>query len=131
MELTLTPAQQMLANLPLDAKTFLRGPAGCGKTTVGVARSLHLLTSGLPAESVLILTPQRTLQTPYEEAILAAGYVGGQVTFATVGGLARRMCDLFWPLVSDHFGHPDQPPVFLTLETAQYYMAHLVRPKLD
>ncbi len=26
---------------------------------------------------------------------------------------------------------PDRPPVFLTLETAQYYMAHLVRPLLD
>jgi hypothetical protein len=55
------------------------------------------------------------------------------VTFATVGGLARRMVDLFWPLAADVAGfvHPDQPPVFLTLETAQYYMAHIVRPLLD
>ncbi|MEW5941313.1 MAG: UvrD-helicase domain-containing protein, partial [Chloroflexota bacterium] len=129
----LTPSQRALAERPFDSKTFLRGPAGCGKTTVGVTRSLHLLTSGLPAESVLILTPQRTLQAPYEEAILAAGYAGGQVTFATIGGLARRLCDLFWPLVAEAAGfeRPDQPPAFLTLETAQYYMAHLVRPKLD
>jgi len=127
----LTPDQQALAERPLDSKTFLRGPAGCGKTAIAVARSLHLLASGLPAESVLILTPQRTLQMPYEQAILAAGYAGGQVTFATLGGLARRMSDLFWPLISERFGHADQPPVFLTLETAQYYMAHLVRPKLD
>lgn len=133
MPLNLTPAQRALADLPLDAKIFLRGRAGAGKTTAAVERSLHLLTSDLPAESVLILTPQRTLQTPYEEAILAAGFAGGQVTFATLGGLARRACELFWPLVSDRAGfkHPDQPPVFLTLETAQYYMAHLVRPKLD
>ncbi|MGE5252114.1 MAG: hypothetical protein ACM3QS_18080, partial [Bacteroidota bacterium] len=26
---------------------------------------------------------------------------------------------------------PDRPPVFLNLETAQYYMAHIVRPLLD
>ena len=55
------------------------------------------------------------------------------MTLATVGGLARRMVDLFWPLAADSagFAHPDQPPVFLTLETAQYYMARLVRPLLD
>ena len=133
MTLDLAPAQRAIADLPLDAKIFLRGRAGAGKTTAAVERSLRLLTSGLPAESVLILTPQRTLQTPYEQAILAAGLSGAQVTFATLGGLARRMCELFWPLVSDRAGfkNPDQPPVFLTLETAQYYMARLVRPKLD
>lgn len=133
MTFDLVPAQRAIADLPLDAKIFLRGRAGAGKTTAAVQRSLRLLTSGLPAESVLILTPQRTLQTPYEQAILAAGLSGGQVTFATLGGLARRMCELFWPLVSDRAGfkNPDQPPVFLTLETAQYYMARLVRPKLD
>jgi hypothetical protein len=133
MEIPLTPAQRALADSPTDSKIFLRGRAGAGKTTAGVERTLHLLDLGLSAESVLVLTPQRTLQTPYEEAIRAAGYAGGQVTFATIGGLARRMCDLFWPLGAERAGfkNPDQPPVFLTLETAQYYMAHLVRPKLD
>lgn len=133
MTLDLVPAQRAITELPLDAKTFLRGRAGAGKTTAAVQRSLQLLTSGASAESVLILTPQRTLQTPYEQAILNAGFSGGQVTFATIGGLARRMCELYWPLISDRAGfkNPDQPPTFLTLETAQYYMARLVRPKLD
>jgi hypothetical protein len=93
-----------------------------------------LLSQGVPADSILVLTPQRTLQLPYETALLDPSIgPGGQVTLATVGGLARRMVDLFWPLVADMagFAHPDQPPVFLTLETAQYYMARLVRPLLD
>ena len=133
MDIPLTPEQRALADSALGSKTLLRGPSGAGKTTAGVARALHLLTLGLPAASILILTPQRTLQTPYEEAILVTGYAGGEVTFATMGGLARRMCDLFWPLAAERAGfkNPDQPPVFLTLETAQYYMAHLVRPKLE
>ena len=43
------------------------------------------------------------------------------------------MVDLFWPLVAEEvgFGKPEQLPVFLTLETAQYYMARLVHPLLD
>lgn len=130
----LSPEQQALVHAPLDRKTFLTGPAGSGKTTAGVARLLHLLDSGIPAERVLVLTPQRTLAAPYVEALrqpdLAAG---GQVNVATVGGLARRMIDLFWPLVVEEagFGIPDARPTFLTLETAQYYMARIVAPLLD
>ena len=130
----LTEDQHAITKAPLEAKTFLSGPAGCGKTTVGVERLRALLTSGLPADSILVLTPQRTLQAPYETALRAPEVgPGGVVTLATVGGLARRMVDLFWPLAAESagFAHPDQPPVFLTLETAQYYMARLVRPLLD
>ncbi len=126
--------QREIVKAPLDAKIFLSGPAGCGKTTVAVERLRALLASGLPADSILVLTPQRTLQAPYETALrLPEIGPGGQVALATVGGLARRMVDLFWPLAAETagFAHPDQPPVFLTLETAQYYMARLVRPLLD
>ena len=115
-------------------KLFLSGPAGCGKTTLGVEHLRRLLAAGLPADSILVLTPQRTLQAPYEATINAPEVgPGGQTTLATVGGLARRMVDLFWPLAAESagFAHPDQPPVFLTLETAQYYMARILRPLLD
>ena len=130
----LNTAQREILRIPHNAKTFLSGPAGCGKTTVGVEHLLALLASGLSADSILVLTPQRTLQAPYGTALLGPDIgPGGQVALATVGGLARRMVDLFWPLVGEAAGftHPDQPPVFLTLETAQYYMARLVRPLLD
>ncbi len=130
----LNKAQREIVQAPLDAKTFLSGPAGCGKTTAGVERLRALLASGLPANSILILTPQRTLQVPYEAALRLPDIgPGGQVALATVGGLARRMVDLFWPLAAEAagFAHPDQSPVFLTLETAQYYMARLIRPLLD
>ena len=115
-------------------KTFLSGQAGCGKTTVGVECLRLFLSTDLAADSILVLTPQRTLQSPYETALNAPGIgPGGQTTLATGGGLARRMVDLFWPLAAETagFAHPDQPPVFLTLETAQYYMARILRPLLD
>jgi len=127
-------AQQNIAQSPLDAKLFLSGPTGSGKTTVGVERMEYLLKQGIRADSILILTPQRTLQEPYLASFRTPETApGGEVTFATIGGLARRMVDLFWPLAVEAagFAHIDQPPVFLTLETAQYYMAHIVRPLLD
>jgi hypothetical protein len=129
----LTEAQATLAARPPDAKILLTGPAGCGKTTAAVARVLALVESGIPADSILLVTPQRGLQNPYLEAIAAQPYAGGEVTPATMGGLARRMVDLFWPLAAESAGftHPERPPIFLTLETAQYHMAHLVRPLIE
>lgn len=130
----LTREQIAVIEAPIDAKILLFGPAGSGKTTTGVERMRALLNAGVPGESILMLTPQRTLQEPYLELLHSPGRgVGGEVTPATMGGLARRMCELFWPLAAEAagFARPDQPPIFLTLETAQYYMAYIVRPLLE
>ena len=130
----LTSYQLNVVTAPLDRALFVEGVAGTGKTTVGVERLLHLMAQGVPGESILLLVPQRTLATPYYEALSDPGLVaGGVVSVLTVGGLAQRMVDLFWPLAAEAagFAYPDQPPTFLTLESAQYYMAATVRPLLE
>ena len=131
---SLTPEQIGLIEAPLDSKIFIEGHAGTGKTRVGVERVLHMLEAGVPGNEILLLVPQRTLATPYYEALRSpAATAGGAVTVVTIGGLAKRIVELFWPVVSAEadFANPNHPPTFLTLETAQYYMAHLVRPLLD
>jgi hypothetical protein len=130
----LTSEQLAICETPLTKKIFLSGPAGSGKTTVGVERMLNLINQGIAADSILILTPQRTLANPYLKALQQNSLpAGGQVGLLTVGGLARRTVDLFWPLAAEKSGfkNMDQPPLFLTLETAQYHMAQIVRPLLD
>ena len=132
--LTLTRNQLAVIEADLSFKLFLAGPTGTGKSTVGVERLKFLLGNGVSGDSILVLTPQRTLQESYLNVIHSPETIaGGEVTPATVGGLARRMVDLFWPLAADKagFAHPERPPVFLTLETAQYYMADIVHPLLD
>jgi hypothetical protein len=128
---SLTPAQQEAAHYEPGLRTFLEGPAGSGKTTAAVAHLQALLEADVPAARVLVLVPQRALAGPYSASLQTPGALpGGQASILTAGGLARRMVDLFWPLVAGPagFAHPERPPAFLTLETAQYYMAHLVRP---
>ena len=129
----LTADQLAIAHLPLDAKVFLSGPAGTGKTAAAVGRLRFLLEQGVPADSVLLMTPQRFLQEPYAADLEQDPFAGGTVTSATIGGLARRMTDLFWPLAAQAagFSRPDSPPIFLNLETAQYYMARIVRPLME
>jgi hypothetical protein len=130
----LTPRQVSVIEADPDSRLFLSGPAGCGKTTAGVERLRRLLDAGVPGDRILMLTPQRTLQEPYLDVIRDPALIpGGPVAPSTVGGLARRVVDLFWPLAAEPagFAHPDRQPVFLTLETAQYYMARLVRPLLE
>jgi len=132
--LNLTEQQEIIRKLPAKGKVSVTGPAGCGKTTAAVERMLYLIRQGLSANSILVLTPQRTLANPYTTALLQENLpAGGVVSLLTMGGLARRAVDLFWPLVGEIAGfiHFDQSPIFLTLETAQYHMAHIVRPLLD
>jgi len=108
---------------------------GAGKTTAAVERMRYLLAQGVPGESILMLAAQRSVQEPYLDLLYSPERIaGGEVTSTTLGGgLARRVCDLFWPIAAEAagFAHPDQPPVFLSLETSQYYMAQIVRPLLE
>ncbi len=131
---TLSLTQLQVIESSLGMRLFVSGSAGTGKTTAGIERLSYLLEQGIPADSILMLTPQRTMQEPYLDLLTSPERsAGGEVTSATIGGLAKRMCDLFWPMAAEAAGfkNPDQPPVFLTLETAQYYMAYLVRPLLE
>ncbi len=130
----LSPIQQQVIHLPPASKIFLEGIVGTGKTTVGVERLLYLMASGVPASSILVMVPQRTLSSPYSQALNTPGVVaGGMVDIVTLSGLAQHTVDLFWPVVVEEagFANPSLPPTFLNLEAAQYYMAHLVRPLLD
>ncbi len=133
IRLQLSAKQDKIVHLPLTAKVFLEGPAGTGKTTAGVERMLYLMQAGVPGNTILVLVPQRILGTPYIDAMNTPGVVaGGIVSVVTLSGLAQHMVDLFWPLVAEPagFARPDEPPVFVNLEAAQYFMAHLVRPLL-
>ena len=134
-DLVLSPEQRALAERPISGDTlFLSGPSGVGKTTTAVARLRHMLTQGVPADEILVLAPQRTLLAPYQHALRDPSLPpGGAVDTLTVGGLARRQVALFWPLVAERagFGRPDRTPVFLTLETAQYYMARIADPLIE
>jgi hypothetical protein len=112
---------------------FLSGPPGSGKTTLAVQRLHHLLQRQVPAEQILVLVPQRTLAEPYYAALRSPKLpAGGLVDPVTIGGLARRTLDLFWPLVAEPAGfqQPDRQPRFLTLETAQYVMDHVAESYL-
>lgn len=130
----LTVQQQAVLLLPFDTKVLLTGPAGSGKTTAGVARLLQIAGNGIPARSILILLPQRSLGIPYVRAIQDPEFpAGGEPAVVTLGGLAQRMLSLFWPIIAKDsgFAHPNQPPQFLTLESAQYYLARVVAPYLQ
>jgi len=130
----LSPLQQHLTEMPFTGKIFLEGPAGAGKTTAAVMRLERLVVSEVNSRSILLLLPQRALATPYYRSLAERGMPdGGIPSILTMAGLAQRMVELFWPMIVEEagFSYPDRPPVFLTLETAQYYMARVVRPLFD
>ena len=126
----LSSEQQTIIKHPVDSKIFLEGPAGSGKTTVAVNRIIHLLSEGVRGDSILIVVPQNTLATPYQ-VIKNPELTGGAViAIQTISGLARKMIEIYWPIIAQKagFSRPEKEPSFLSLETAQYYMANIVKP---
>ena len=133
-DITLRPGQQAAASFNARPHLHLRGPAGTGKSTAAAARLRALLMAGTPGDEILVLAPQRTLAEPFWQVLRSADLPpGGVATIQTLGGLAQRAAQLFWPLAAAQagFANPAKPPVFLTLETAQYFMASLAAPLLE
>lgn len=114
---------------------FLEGPAGTGKTTVCVERMVNLLQTGqVTADSLLVLVPQRTLAAPYYAALRRSDFPdGGQPRIMTIGSLSQEMVTFFWPLVAREAGftRAGEEPIFLSLETAQYFLARIVEPLIQ
>ncbi len=108
---------------------FLEGPAGVGKTTYAVQHIRNLLSEGISPESILVLIPHPALGQPYQNAFAEPDWpAGAQIDVLTFGSLARQGLQTFWPLIAKKvgFADPDLEPIFLTIETAQYYMSGLV-----
>ena len=132
----LTEKQREIVESPLRGALFLRGPAGAGKTTVGVARLRHLIENGVPAHSILVLAPQKRLALPYLNEIRnPRRRAGSEATVATLGSLAFQMVNLFWPLAARgnllSERDPYRRPVFLSLELVQYLMFKLLDPEIQ
>ncbi len=116
--------------------TWFQGPAGTGKTTAGIAYLEQKLAAGVQPRNVLILLPQQTLSAPWKAAKLALAKTdpnASTLRIATVAELAKEMLERFWPLVAEDAGFEavDNPPTFLNLEAAQYYMAEIARPLIE
>ncbi|MCB2180095.1 hypothetical protein KQH54_03135 [bacterium] len=109
-----------------QAKVFLEGPAGTGKTTWGRERLSALLERS--SEKVMVLVPQKILADQYLDVIQNKNGVFADIF--TIGSLSRSMVEMYWPIISGPagFAEPTKLPTFLNLEGAQYFMAYVLRP---
>lgn len=133
LSLSFGDLQEQVADLHGNPHLFLSGPASSGKTSAALQRLHQILTSDTKS-STLVLVPQRSLAEPYKKYLRQVSLPSSQrVSIQTMSSIVRRMVALFWPLVASHkfFMHPFEQPRFLTLETAQYYMAQIVDPLID
>jgi hypothetical protein len=130
---TLLPVQEEVLALADPARLYLFGEATTGKSTAASLRLIRWLQDGTASSNILVLGPQKASVMPYRQAVQEAGFNPAELATLTMGGIARRMCQLFWPLVQDAFpfASPLHQPTFLTLETALYYLSQIVDPLLD
>jgi hypothetical protein len=133
MNFELNPLQRAVIERLPQGTVFLQGMAGSGKSTTAAERVLALIGQGVSASEILIMVPQRTLASPYLQALEASPSVGGTVRVATLAGLARQAIQVFYPLAAQRAGFRDPlaAPTFLSLEAAQYFMARLLTPIIN
>lgn len=132
--MNLTANQEDLLQAPLTGNLLLTGPAGTGKSTAAAMRVKRMVESGIPGETILVLVPQRSLAVKFNSVINSPDFPsGGQPTILTFNGFTQRVISLFWPLVANAAGFSSikAPLKFLTIETAQYYLATLIEPLLQ
>ena len=130
----LNSTQISIIESDINTSISLSGPAGSGKTTTGIGRLKYLIQAGVSGSEILLLFPQRNLAAVYQESMNSLDFPGNSLpVIVTYGGLARRSIDLFWPLVLE--GNPGfalhSPPIFLTLESALYFLSRIVDPLIQ
>lgn len=127
-------SREQFADFAACRHVFLSGPASSGKTSAALKRLDRILSADTQSSSTLVLVPQRSLAAPYQEYLRDTILPPSKkVSIQTMSSIIRRMIALFWTLIASHkvFQHPFESPRFLTLETAQYYMAQIVDPLID
>lgn len=134
MRTSFSSLQQEIIEFPPRGFLVVKGPAGTGKTTASVERLVRLCGSIDDPDSILILTPQRSLAKPYWKAINTSKFpYAAPHSMMTLGGLAQRSISLFWPLISSEagFANAKKLPVFLSLELTQFYLSRIVDPLIQ
>ncbi|OJX47070.1 MAG: hypothetical protein BGO78_16430 [Chloroflexi bacterium 44-23] len=123
--------QENIAEHAIAETIFLSGNAATGKTTAALAYLKTLRATGVSGNSIMILVPQRSLGIVYQDFLAKLGdFNGGIVQINTQSGLAQRMIRLFWPIIAYQtpFANPRLSPLFLNLETSQYYLDKICQP---
>ena len=126
--------QQAVLDMELHSHIFLEGPFKSGKTSTGTAFLRKAAAVSDPSRQILVLTPQRSLSNPYRATTRNPDFPSGVLpTITTLTGLSRQFIRLYFPQIAGSYGFqkPHQQPVFLSMETAQYFMRQICTPLLE
>ena len=126
--------QQAVLDMELHSHIFLEGPFKSGKTSTGTAFLRKAAAVSDPSRQILVLTPQRSLSNPYRATTRDPDFPSGVLpTITTFTGLSRQFIRLYFPQIANSYGFqkPRKQPVFLSMETAQYFMRQICTPLLE
>ena len=125
-----TTQQKDLIEADPSARIFLSGKAGCGKSTAAAERVRFLMEHTDAWPQILIFTPGRNFNSPYQELLSREG-IRPQIT--SYNSYVQNSLRLFWPLIAGEteMGRKRNYPMFLTIEAAQIIMSRLIRGKRE
>lgn len=127
----LTPLQEQI--MLTNGSAFLLGAAGTGKSTALQYRLRHLLNTGEPAYTILILVADRTQRDFFTQFVQQQAIAYSDLKLIHYPHLAQEMVTLFWPLVAREAGFDSgfRPPTYLGYDLAQLLMWRTITPLLE
>ncbi len=111
-----------------DEKIILRGPTGCGKSTILLERYKHMVGElGIPSEKILILLLNRTQSLDWRKNTVLKS--SGAVWRTSYYGFIQGEIKTYYPLIFKNC--PDIAdkrikPIFLTFESAQFLVSKVI-----
>lgn len=113
-------------------KTYLVGPPATGKTQRLTERLVELISAGTRPDRILVIVPQQAQAERYRAALARVrGNTRGEPQITTFTGLVQQHVSLFFPLMAGlaGFEQPGREPVFLNIESTQYFLNRVVEPR--
>ena len=92
----------------------------------------ELISAGTRPDRILVIVPQQAQSERYRAALARVrGNTRGEPQITTFTGLVQQHVSLFFPLMAGQAGfeQPGREPVFLNIESTQYFLNRVVEPR--
>lgn len=111
-----------------NSKLILKGPTGCGKSTVLLERYKYLVEQlKVPSEKILILLLNRTQSLEWRSKTLLRG--SGNIWRTSYYGFIQAEINTYYPIIlrkCSEIKNKRIKPIFLTFESAQFLVTKVI-----
>lgn len=126
-------SKQVIESPAENSKIILKGPTGCGKSTMLLERYRYMVESlGVPSEKILILLLNRTQSLDWRAKTILKG--SGVIWRTSYYGFIQAEINTYYPIILKNCAEIENKrlkPTFLTFESAQFLVSKVIERRRE